>query len=138
MNSLNNYLHFNGNCDEAFTFYEKVFNGKNVMKMTFDQAPPGMGSTPDFAKKIMHARIQIGDNLLMGSDAPNDRYQKPQGFSVSYNCDTPEEAERVYKELSAGGQVVMAMQETFWAKRFAMFSDRFGIPWMINCEKPMQ
>ena len=72
---------------------------------------------------------------MMGSDAPPDRYQKPQGFSISLGFDDPVKADSVYNALSAGGTVHMAIQETFWAKRFAMFVDKFGIPWMINCEK---
>jgi PhnB protein len=135
MNSLNTYLHFNGNCEEAFKHYEKVLGGKDRMTMTYGEAPPGSQTPPEMAKKIMHTRFQVGGNVLMGSDAPHDRFQKPQGFSVSFNCDTPEDADRIYKELSAGGQIVMPIQETFWAKRFAMFTDKFGTPWMVNCEK---
>jgi PhnB protein len=135
MNSLNTYLHFNGNCEEAFDLYQKVLGGKNPMKMTFGEAPTGSPTPPAMKSKIMHTRIQVGDDWLMGSDAPTDRFSKPKGFAVSYNCDTPAEAERVFKALSAGGQVMMAIQETFWAQRFAMFTDKFGTPWMINCEK---
>jgi uncharacterized protein YndB with AHSA1/START domain/uncharacterized glyoxalase superfamily protein PhnB len=137
MNTLNTYLHFAGNCEEAFRLYEKVLHGKNGMKMTFADAPAGMPTTPEMKNKVMHQRIQVGNNILMGSDAPPDRYKKPQGFSVSYNCETAQEAERVYGELSPGGHIDMALQETFWAQRFAMFTDKFGTPWMINCEKPM-
>ena len=137
MNSLNAYLQFNGNCEEAFAFYEKVFGVKAPMKMTYGESPMGGQTPPGFAKKIMHTRIPVGNTMVMGSDAPPDRYSKPQGFSVNVNCDKPEDADRIYNALSAGGQVTMPIQETFWAKRFGMFFDKFGIPWMVNCEKQM-
>ena len=82
-------------------------------------------------------RLAVGDQVLMGSDAPPERFDKPQGFFLSIGVDTLAEAERVYKALSEKGQIIMAIQETFWAQRFAMFVDRFGTPWMINCEKEM-
>ena len=75
----------------------------------------------------------IGDQVLMGSDAPADRLEKPQGFSVSIGVDTPAEAERIYKGLSDKAEICMELQETFWAARFGMIVDRFGIPWMVNC-----
>jgi len=83
----------------------------------------------------MHGRMEIAGNVLMGGDAPPGRFVPQAGFSVSLNIDDPAEAERVYAALSEGGSVHMTLQETFWAERFAMFADKFGIPWMINCEK---
>jgi PhnB protein len=85
----------------------------------------------------MHARLVVGDTVLMGSDAPGERYEKMQGFSVALGVDEPEWAERVFNALAAGGTVTMPIQETFWAHRFGMLVDRFGTPWMVNCEKPM-
>jgi PhnB protein len=137
MKSLNVYLHFNGTCEEAFALYSKVLGGKNAMTVRFDEMPGHGPITPGYEKKIMHTRFYVGEYVLMGSDAPPDRFQKPQGFSVSYNCETPDEADRVYKALSAGGQIIMPNQETSWAHRFGMFVDKFGTPWMINCEKKM-
>jgi len=137
MNNFNVYLHFDGTCAQAFALYEKVFGVKAPMAMTYGQSPMGTQTPTGMKDKIMHTRIQIGNTLLMGSDAPPDRFRKPQGFSVSYNCDTPEEADRVFNALSAGGQITMPIQETFWAQRFAMFTDTFGTPWMVSCEKPM-
>ena len=134
---LNAYLHFSGNCDEAFSLYEKVFGVKRLMSMTYGDSPMGAQSPPDVARKIMHTRLQVGDTLLMGSDSPPDRFQKPQGFSVNINCSSPEEADRVFSALSDGAQITMPIQETFWAKRFGMLTDRFGQSWMVNCEKPM-
>ncbi len=132
---LTTYLHFNGNCEEAFKFYEKCLGGKILMMMTHAEAPPEMQGSPAWRSKIMHARMSIGNQMLMGSDAPPDRYLKPQGFSVSAGVTGAEEAERVYKALSEGGQVQMPLAETFWAIRFGMFVDKFGVPWMVNAEK---
>jgi PhnB protein len=84
----------------------------------------------------MHARLIVDNMLLMGSDCPEGQAEKPQGFAVALGFADPAEAERVYNELSVNGSVQMALQETFWARRFAMFTDQFGTPWMINCEKP--
>jgi len=134
---LNAYLMFQGQCDEAFQLYAKCLGGKIAMKMTYGESPAAKQTAPDWQNKIIHERLVVGDQVLMGSDAPPDRFDKPQGFSVSIGVDTPAEAERIYKALSENGEIVMAIQETFWAQRFAMFVDRFGTPWMINCEKKM-
>jgi len=72
----------------------------------------------------------------MGSDAPPDRYSQPKGFCVSIGIDKPAEAERIFKALAEKGTVQMELQQTFWAARFGMLVDRFGIPWMINCQQP--
>jgi PhnB protein len=133
--NLNAYLHFNGNCEEAFKFYEKAFGVKTIMKMSYGEAPPGGGPTPPgFEKKIMHTRIQVGNTMLMGSDAPPERFHKPQGFSVNIDCQKPEEADKVFQALSDGAQIVMPIQKTFWADRFGMLIDKFGTSWMVNCE----
>lgn len=134
MQQLNPYLNFNGQCEAAFKFYEQCFGGKNLMIMRHGEAPMGEQS-PEFRDKIMHAHLNVGDAVLMGSDAPPQRYQAPQGFYVSYGLKDTAEAERIFKTLSESGNVQMPLQETFWAARFGMVVDRFGIPWMINCEK---
>ena len=90
---------------------------------------------PEWRNKIMYARLAVGDTILMGSDAPPDRYQQMQGFSVTLNVNEAHEAERVFSALSEKGTVQMPIQETFWAVRFGMLVDQFGTPWMINCEK---
>jgi PhnB protein len=133
------YLSFDGNCEEAFKRYEQVFRGKILMMMRHSDAPPGSGvpQHPEVANRIMHARLEAGGRLLMGSDAPMRGAAKPQGFCVSIAVDNPAEAERVFKELSQGGTVNMPIGETFWAQRFGMVTDRFGTPWMVNCEKQL-
>jgi PhnB protein len=132
---LNPYLHYNGQCEAAFTFYEKCLGGKIAFKITYGESPMAAQTPSEFRGKIMHIRLIVGDKILMGSDAPAGRYEEPQGFSVSLGIETPEEAERIFKALSEKGKVIMPMEETFWAHRFGMMVDQFGIPWMINCEK---
>ena len=128
------YLNFDGNCKEAFEFYAKVLNGKIDMMMTHAEAPPEAQAGPEWRDKILHAHMTVGTAVLMASDVPADRYQPPRSFSVSLQIDNIAEAERVFKELSAGSsKITMPIQPTFWAARFAMFFDRYGIPWMINC-----
>ncbi len=133
---INPYLSFNGDCKAALTFYAEVLRGQIAMMMTYADAPAGMPVPPGARDKVMHGRLTVGDQVLMASDAPEGRYQPAQGVSVTLNVDTPEEAERIYNALSEGGTVHMKLEETFWAKRFAMFADRYGTAWMINCEKP--
>ena len=131
----NPYLYFDGRCEEAFKFHEKCLDAKIQMMMTHEGTPAAEHVPADWRKKIMHARLAVGDQVLMGSDAPPDRYQKPQGFSVAVQVKSAAEADRIFKELSEGGRVNMPIQETFWAVRFGMLVDKFGIPWMIDCEK---
>jgi len=133
---LNPYLTFNGQCAAAFTFYEKCLGGKIEMMMTHGDSPMADQMPPVLRDKIMHARLVIGDKVLMGSDAPPERYEGAKGFSVSLGIDKPAEAERIFTALAEGGTVQMPLQETFWALRFGMLVDRFGIPWMVNCERP--
>lgn len=130
----NAYLMFNGNCEEAFKFYEKCFGGKILAIMTYGSSPMASKTPPDFVNRIMHARLDVGGTIVMGSDAPPGRTETPQGFSMAIGMKDVAEAERVYAELSEGGKVEMPLQQTFWAVRFGMLTDRFGIPWMVNCE----
>jgi PhnB protein len=133
---VNPYLNFDGRCDEAFAFYEKCLGGKVLMKMTFGESPMADKMPPELASKVLHISMALGDTILAGSDAPPDRYQKPQGFSVTLDIPDPAEADRVFGALAEQGEVQMPIQQTFWAKRFGMLVDRFGIPWMINCGAP--
>jgi PhnB protein len=129
---------FNGNCEEAFNLYATTFGGEIKFKMTYSQAPADNQCGADMASKIMHISMCTGESALMGSDAPPDRFTAPStGNFTSISAKTPEEAERIYAALSDGANIIMAIEETFWAQRFAMLVDRFGIPWMINCEKQM-
>jgi PhnB protein len=132
---LNPYLFFNGKCEAAFRFYEKVLGGKIVAMMTHEETPIADQVAPEMRKAIIHARLAIGDKVIMGSDSPPDRYDAAKGFSVTVGVEEPAEAERIFAALSKDGTIRMPMEETFWAHRFGMLVDQYGIPWMINCEK---
>ena len=132
---LNPYLFFNGKCEAAFKFYAQLLGGKIIAMMTHAGTPAENQVPPEWREKIIHARMVIGDQLLMGSDAPPGHFQPPQGFSVSLMVDNTEDAERIFPTLAENGTVRMPLQKTFWAIRFGMVVDRFGIPWMINCEE---
>jgi PhnB protein len=131
---INPYLGFNGQCEAAFKFYEKCFGGKIEFIARFEGTPAEGFVPPEMRKQIMHATLRIGDKFLMGSDAPPGRYQPAQGMHVSIGIEDPAEAKRIWQALSDGGTVVMPLEKTFWAELFGMVVDRFGIPWMINCE----
>jgi PhnB protein len=132
---MNPYLTFNGQCEAAFKFYEKCLGGKITIMMPYGDSPMAKQIPSDWAKKIIHVTFEMGDQTLAGADAFPEQYQKPQGFSVTLNIDTPTEADRVFNSLAEKGVVQMPIQETFWAARFGMVIDQFGTPWMINCGK---
>ncbi|MHB8384747.1 MAG: VOC family protein [Candidatus Binataceae bacterium] len=133
---LNAYLNFKGNCEAAFRFYEKCLGGKIEMMMTHGESPMADNVSPEWRKKIIHARLVAGGQVLMGSDAPPEYYETPKGFSVSLTVTDPAAADRIFGALAAGGTVGMPLQKTFWSLKFGTVVDQFGIPWMINCEPP--
>jgi PhnB protein len=134
--ALNPYLYFDGQCEEAFRFYEKCLGGKITFMMAWkdspmpDQAPPGWGT------KILHAGLASGDSVLEGCDAMPGQYKKPESFCVMLRPKEASEADRIFKALAEGGTVQIPIAETFWALRFGQVVDRFGVPWLVNCEKP--
>ena len=132
---VNAYLNFNGQCEEAFKFYEKCLGGKVLAMFTHRGTPMEAQTPPEWLDKIMHIRMEAAGGILMGSDAPPNRYETPRGFSVTIGLSDATEAERIFHAMSEGGTVSLPIQQTFWALRFAMFVDQFGIPWMINCEQ---
>lgn len=136
---VNAYLNFPGNCAEALAFYEKNLGAKVLMKGTFAEmsahgAPQNLppGFKPD---NIIHARFTLGDTTVMASDGPPERTQPMRSAYLCLSVDTDEEAERIYKALSEGGEVFMAIGETFFAYRFGQFRDKFGVNWMVIHEK---
>jgi PhnB protein len=133
---LNSYLFFDGQCEAAFKFYAKCLGGK-IEAMIPHEGSPAADSVPaEWRNKIMHARMSIGDQVLMASDSPPEHLQKPQGFSVNIQVKDPAEAERIFHALGENAKATtLPIQETFWAKRFGMLVDQFGTPWMVNCEK---
>ena len=126
-------LNFGGNCEEAFRFYEKHLGGKITMMMTQSQAP---GAPSGAGKAIIHARMNIGDTVLVANDVPPSVFQNIRSVYLYLAVDSPEEAERVHHLLAEGGEVYMPMQKTFYATRFSQLRDRFGVSWSIIHELP--
>jgi PhnB protein len=133
---ISTHLSFNGNCAEAFAFYEKCLGGKIEMTMTYGQSPMASQCTPEDHKLVMHTSLAVGDRRLTGADAPPNYFKTPQGFAVMLDVTEEAEADRLFRELSEGGTIQFPVQQTFWARRFGMCTDRFGTPWMINCGNP--
>ena len=132
------YLFFNGTCEEAFKFYEKVLGAKIEAMLPYKDMPGDVQHPPELLNKIMHARMEIGGHYVMASDAPPERFNKPQGFDINLSIEKPEEADRIFNALSQGAKEIgMPIAETFWALRFGALVDKFGTPWMVNCEKKM-
>jgi len=131
---LNSYLLFDGQCEAAFKYYEKHLGGTIDAMMNHAGTPAESGVPAEWREKILHARMTIDGSVLMASDAPPGRFEKPQGFSVNIGITDIAKAETIFKALSDNGKTIMPLQQTFWAKRFGMCVDQFGIPWMVNCE----
>lgn len=130
---LNPYLNFNGHCEAAFRFYQECLGGNIETMMAFADSPMADQVPLEWRDKILHATLIVGETALLGADAWPDRYEEPRGFSVTIQIDDPAEAERIFNKLVEGGTVQLPIQQTFWAARFGMCVDRFGIPWMVNC-----
>jgi PhnB protein len=128
---INTFLNYGGNCAEALRFYEQHLGGKITFMMTFDQMPDPSKVPPGLEKKVLHARLDIGQTTLLASDAPPDRFQPMRSAYLTINVDTDVEAERLHALLSDGGEIFMPMEETFFAHRFSMLRDKFGTSWMI-------
>ncbi|MGO4448924.1 VOC family protein [Phyllobacterium sp. TAF24] len=133
---INAYLNFDGQCEEAFKFYEKVLNGQIQYIARFGDMPEGAGM-PGAENQVMHVHMTVGNAELMGSDAPPPYFEKAQGMHVALHPDSAEEAERIFAGLSDGARVTAPIGETSWAIRFGMLVDRYGTPWIINFAKPM-
>ena len=133
---INPYLIFNGDCKDAFTFYAQCLQGQLEAMLTFGETPAGEHFPKDLHNLIIHTRLIVGDQAIMGSDTTPDRpVDKMSACSISLNVDSIAEAERVFNALAGGGTVQMPLETTFWAARFGMLVDRFGVSWMVNCEK---
>jgi PhnB protein len=130
---LSPYLTFDGRCEAAFRFYEECLGGAILMMLKYEESPMASQVPPDWGNKIVHATFALEDQTLGGADLPPESYRKPQGFSVTLDIESTEEAIRIFEALAAEGSVQVPLQETFWARRFGMLTDRFGVPWMINC-----
>jgi PhnB protein len=133
MMKLYTQLNFGGNCEEAFRFYEKHLGGKITMIMNQSQAP---GAPAGAGKAIIHARMNIGDTVLIGNDVPPSVFKPMRSTYMYLSLDSAAEAERVHKLLAEGGEIFMPLAETFYASRFSMLRDRFGVSWSIIHELP--
>jgi len=133
---LNTYLNFGGNCEEAFHFYEKHLGAKVMGLMKWSQMPDGEKHTPPgFGNAVLHGRLALADTAIMASDVPG--YQPMRSAYLSLSVESSAEAERIYAALADGGEVFMAMGETFFAYRFGQLRDKFGTSWMVIHERPM-
>jgi PhnB protein len=134
MMKISPYLSFEGTCEEAFRFYARVLNGKLGEINTYGNSPMKDQTPPDWHDRVMHVTLEVDGQVLMGADAPPTHFAKAQGTSVSLTGLPVDEGSRVFKALSEGGTVVMPFDKTFWASGFGMCVDRYGIPWMVNCD----
>ena len=128
-------LVFKGDCEAAFAVYARAFNATITFMLTWGHSPMAAEAPPGWEAKIYHASLAIGDTVISGGDVLPDKYETPQGFSVILQMGDSGAADRIFEALADRGTIVMPLQETFWASRFGVVTDRFGIPWSINCEK---
>jgi PhnB protein len=135
---MNVHLNFHGNCAEAFEFYKKTFGADNAFAIKYGDAPAGSPVPPGWNDKIMHTSIPLGDGLLMGCDAPQERSTPIGGFQISLQLKDESEVKRIYEALKEGGSVQMLMAPTFWSPMFGMCTDKFGVAWMIGMPGPAQ
>ncbi len=126
------YLFFNGNCAKAIEFYKSTMGAKVSGLMLNKDAPDAAARMPGGDDLVMNAMLNIGDTAIMASDAPANLYQKPQGFRLYVEVDSALEADRIFAELSDGGEMTMPIDKVFWAERFGMVDDKFGTPWMVS------
>jgi PhnB protein len=128
-------LSFDGQCEAAFKFYERCLNGKITFMLTWGNSPMAKDAPPEWGSKIAHATLVVGNTRLQGADSAPGSYESPRGFCIMLQP-SERDAERLFSELADGGTVRVPLQQTFWSLRFGVLTDRFGIPWAINCEKP--
>ncbi len=142
MATLNPYLNFPGNTEEAFNFYKSVFGGEFANLTRFKDTPAAAQMTPEDANKLMHISLPIGKgNTLMATDAMEGMGHKltyGNNTQLSLETDSKEEAEKLFNGLSAGGKIEMPLSEQFWGAYFGMFADKFGVKWMVNYTYPKQ
>ena len=137
--SLSTYLTFDGNCREAFEFYRSVFGGEFTSLQTFADAPPDMPVSEAEKDRVMHVSLPIGSSVLMGSDSASG-FGPPvvvgNNFSIALEGKSKAHCDEVFAALSAGGSVLMPLQETFWGAYYGLWTDKFGINWMANYTLP--
>ena len=132
--SVQPYLLFNGRCEEALEFYRNALGAEVEMLSRFKDAPdPGM-TQPGMENKVMHASFRVGETLLMASDGGGGGQPRFEGFSLSILVPDEEKADKVFKALASGGKITMPLEKTFWAPKFGMLEDRFGVGWMVSVQ----
>ena len=129
------HLTFDGQCEKAFRFYEQCLGAKVITMLKWSESPMAAQAPPGASDRILHATLNAGDDHVFGADAAPGEYEKPQGFSVLFDVKDPADAERIFRQLAEGGKTTLPLQETFWARLYGAVTDRFGIPWEINCSK---
>jgi PhnB protein len=135
MATINPYLNFNGNTEEAFNFYKSVFGGEFMMILRYKETPHAGSVAASEQEKIMHMALPIGPgNMLMGTDMPEAMGKVSFGnnFSLSINTESEAEADQIFHALSAGGQVTMPLDKAFWGDYFGMLTDKYGVQWMVS------
>jgi PhnB protein len=135
---INPYLSFKGDCEAAFKFYEQCLGAQLGAIFRYGGTPLADQVPANWSDKIMHGNLRFGDQVVMAGDVAPDRYEEPKGFSLSIHIKSTADAERIFHELAKDGKVVVPLEQTFWAARFGMVVDRFGIPWLINSEESDQ
>jgi PhnB protein len=131
--NLNPYIMFSGNAEEALNFYKDALQGEILFSQRYGEAP--MPCPDDYKEKIMHATLAFEGNHIMLSDSfPGNNVMAGTNVHLSLNFEDVEKSESVFHRLAQDGKVTMPLEETFWAARFGMLTDKFGINWMFNCE----
>lgn len=130
---INPYLTFDGNCAEAFAFYAEVFGGEIAMMQKFGESPMA-DQFKGLEDRVMHATLRIGERAIMGSDGGGGPWSPPQGITIQTSFVNADEARTKFEALAEGGEVTMPFATTFWSKGFGILRDRFGMPWMVNCD----
>jgi len=128
------YLSFNGQCETAFRFYAECLGGQVGAIFRYAGSPMANDVRADWQDKVMHGSLTVGPLVLLGADIAPDRYEAPKGFSLSIQLESATDAERIFHQLETSGNVAVPLAKTFWAERFGVVVDRFGITWLINCE----
>ena len=131
---MNPYVNFKGQCEAAFKLYEQCLGGQLGPMFRYAGTSLAEQVPADWQEKVMHGSITIGEQVLQGADVAPHLYEEPKGFSLSLQMTSTTEAERIFHMLSRDGTIVMPLEKTFWAARFGVLVDRFGIRWLINCE----
>jgi PhnB protein len=131
-------VNFKGDCEAAFTFYAQHLGAEIGAIFRYGGSPLANQVPEDWSDKVMHGNLTLGGQRLTGADVAPQSYESPKGVSLALQITDAADAERIFQALAAGGTVMMPLEKTFWAERFGMVVDRFGVPWLINCEGAAQ